>query len=647
LGVKLATAILLYAQAVDADFSAGQAAAYLCRNETPAPTVAEVTRALDELRRKRLLRVIGSDRFRLTDQGRRSLAPRPDAGTTRSFQFSPEHDFSLDEFIFKGFSNSIASGTRVAGRSEPKVVLPDRQGTTAGSSLAGGITAYARIEMDSDVRADTEVALVVGIARNAQANVVGEPLRIRDSYPFQLRITVAADRFTLRNGELWTTTVEATEHDPFPSVTLHVTPEPLEGTGPEQRVVVVFYSVEARTLGFGSVTVTVHSAEAALRAPDDAVPAGAVMTTFAAAAEVPDLTIRVATYEDGSGRLAWSFESPHFLAPGEPFVKRIGTSPAEFVAGLIRQVDALGATDDETRTTTMMGIGDQIRQAMPDGFDGVWRLLREKICAPRIPSVLILSDESYVPWELARVDQASDGTVFSFDLFDVAAPSLLGAQTEIARWILSKSGRPPLPPPSGLDLRPMVEVTARYTGPRTPKLEHAEQEGEVLRDRYDAEHVDALTKSIIGCMSKGDPRARTIHIALHGTWSSKDPVQGLIMVDNGVLSPTTVRGISAPERPFVFLNACQVGEGNEVLGQYAGLPAAFLYARARGVIAPLWSIDDAIAKEIAMRFYERLSLGDTPAAILREERKRFATEPISTTYLAYIYYGAPSSRFTP
>jgi CHAT domain-containing protein len=73
---------------------------------------------------------------------------------------------------------------------------------------------------------------------------------------------------------------------------------------------------------------------------------------------------------------------------------------------------------------------------------------------------------------------------------------------------------------------------------------------------------------------------------------------------------------------------------------------AFLFAGASGVIAPLWSIDDRVAREIAIRFYNRALSGEAPAEILRTERGAFRDSPevTSSTYLAYQYFGHPALR---
>jgi CHAT domain-containing protein len=105
-----------------------------------------------------------------------------------------------------------------------------------------------------------------------------------------------------------------------------------------------------------------------------------------------------------------------------------------------------------------------------------------------------------------------------------------------------------------------------------------------------------------------------------------------------------VGGSKLSEAPFVYLNACQVGTGNAVLGDYAGLAANFVKAGASGVVAPLWKVDDVIARKIALRLYPAW-FGKTPVGeALRRERVAFATDaaPTSATLLAYQFFGHPA-----
>ena len=131
---------------------------------------------------------------------------------------------------------------------------------------------------------------------------------------------------------------------------------------------------------------------------------------------------------------------------------------------------------------------------------------------------------------------------------------------------------------------------------------------------------------------------------MHGTYAPEGVLEGLILIDGERLDPMVVKGCAFTRAPFVFLNACQVGSGNEVLGDYSGMAEAFLHAGAAAVIAPLWSIDDTAAKELALRFYQRVfDDGVTPASVLREERSAYAGPggDGAATRLAYQYFGHP------
>jgi CHAT domain-containing protein len=100
-------------------------------------------------------------------------------------------------------------------------------------------------------------------------------------------------------------------------------------------------------------------------------------------------------------------------------------------------------------------------------------------------------------------------------------------------------------------------------------------------------------------------------------------------------------------RPLVFLNACQVGTGDALLGTYTGMGSAFLTAGAAAVIAPLWSVDDGKARAIALQFYEEvLEKGISPAEFIRGLRARFQqdSDVVDSTPLAYQFFGHPQLK---
>ena len=83
-----------------------------------------------------------------------------------------------------------------------------------------------------------------------------------------------------------------------------------------------------------------------------------------------------------------------------------------------------------------------------------------------------------------------------------------------------------------------------------------------------------------------------------------------------------------------------MGQAGETLGQYGGMAQAFVTAGASAVVAPLWVVDDEVARDVSLRFYQAVFTGTTPAEFLRAERG--AGE--SGTQLAYVFYGHPNLR---
>jgi len=194
-------------------------------------------------------------------------------------------------------------------------------------------------------------------------------------------------------------------------------------------------------------------------------------------------------------------------------------------------------------------------------------------------------------------------------------------------------------------VRSLAVVSGVYDLPGWERLVEAEAEAADIVDAYGAAAVNATVQGVLDLL-RGTPAADLIHFAVHGTFDANHGREGLILVDGNALDPLAVRGTPMSGTPFVFLNACQVGRGDQILGDHAGMADAFLFAGAAGVVAPLWSVDDRLARQIALHFYERALNGDTAANILRTERAAFRESPetVSSTYLAYQYFGHPALR---
>jgi CHAT domain-containing protein len=229
----------------------------------------------------------------------------------------------------------------------------------------------------------------------------------------------------------------------------------------------------------------------------------------------------------------------------------------------------------------------------------------------------------------------------------------------IARWPLSEQSFN-LRPRAAVEVRRHAVLTAQYDGvARWPKLKSAEVEAETIVAAYPPMAVvRPLWSEVVSCL-EGEPPVDLLHVALHGQFDQQGLEDGLVLlrIDEGgntvaeFLTARQVRALRLETHPFIFLNACQVGAGNEVLGSYAGMATSILRAGARAVIAPLWNIDDDVAAAITATFYATAYGKDPPpvAEILRRIRAQYTEAAVGTagvtpTLIAYQLFGHPRLR---
>lgn len=479
--------------------------------------------------------------------------------------------------------------------------------------------------------AGTGFDVTVGLSPTPVGGVVGAALVRPPSSvgDYELTAHVVADGFELAPGETWRKTMLVSAGEPYPHVVFQLVAPPVAAPDHPQAINVL-YSVDSQTMGLGvrcvRVVGSVAEVEVDLPVP---LPPTAGSLGVPVAEQPADLTVRILRGSE-AGRLLWSFESPHATFDDEGTTS-IGDDPDAFARTVIATIAA-----HEGRPTLALGlngIGLTIGAKVPAEMWAALTTVSEAV-APQRPTVLLLSEEAYVPWELATMPVPLDATTVGF----------LGAQVTIGRWVLA-TDRPALPPPRLVHVDGMIVVSGRYEQPGWSRLEHAEAEAAALVERYHAVGVDAVTDKVVGCLL-GNPAGDVLHFSLHGKYDPGTAKQGLVLVDGQVIDPLVVKGGSLADAPLVFLNACQVGSGQETLGDYAGLAESFLYAGASAVVAPLWSIDDGVASALAERFYTRAFAGEAVAEIVRAERAAFGTgsEPNSSTLVAFQFFGHPAMR---
>lgn len=511
---------------------------------------------------------------------------------------------------------------------------------------------YPRLEAPRQVAAGEAFVLRIGLAVLRQAEVLGDRMDVpveEDGRSFALDLQVVADGFAAPEG--WRHRIAGTveRFTEAEAVVPLVAPQRQDDAFRVSSLVVHF-SHRGNHLGTAWRNLLVRAVDAPAVSPDDLQPLAEDDAAAPLAASAPgsasDLTVTLAKpdRDPGGGHFLMTFESPHPVdLPAEPLDVRLGDDAKTFAKTCVEQIEQNQGSPLLNNVFRTIG-RDFIADKLPDGF---WTVLRSVAAAVRATeqretTVLWLSAESHVPWELAWMDPP----------LDAARPPLLGAQVAFGRWILGRRG-PPAPPRDRVEVRSMAVVVGDYAhSMRWRPLPHAVEEGEALVDRYQArkleasvDDLDALFEARLPGESAG---AEAVHFACHG---KADPTKleyaAIILAPDG--KPLNFIAVGADRlgedyAPFVFLNACQVGASGDLLDLYAGFAGVFLRSGARAFLAPFWSVKDEVAHDTALELYRSAFAGRPVAEFLREVRGRArleAGEIPEATHLAYVFYGHP------
>jgi hypothetical protein len=323
----------------------------------------------------------------------------------------------------------------------------------------------------------------------------------------------------------------------------------------------------------------------------------------------PDLVVSVTRSDVGADSYVWSaYTSMDAVSvPDLPSTTRLEKADADAFATEIRRMFLeRDAGSPLGRWLELAGRARRVGEAIPEG-------IREAIAATvqhsgsTAPAILLLTEEVDVPWELAWFDELASVVPDA----EKTAP-FLGAHAAISRWPLSDDERPDPTPAPAVVVSGAAVLTADYTGvPTFPVLESALAEAAEVSGLFEPRAVEVVPElaSVIA-LFKGDPPSKLVHAAVHGKFDNEGNQQGIVLLEKSpaggavgrYLTPTMLEN-GRLDGPFVFLNACQVGSDEQVLGNYGGFATTLVKVGAAAVVAPLWNVRDTVAAEFARRFY--------------------------------------------
>lgn len=372
--------------------------------------------------------------------------------------------------------------------------------------------------------------------------------------------------------------------------------------------------------------------------PDGLAPANSVPTP-AQTLPPADLEIRVTTRGEGDALvLDYVLHSPNghfeltyasfpggYLRHPDTCQQRIFRTLEKLHHGLDSRDARLTATDVATELTAL---GEDLSDEL---FPS--ELQRTLLGVREAETVLLVSDEPWIPWEIVKPYEAQggdDGFLASRQL----ARWLPGGRTPAARigvghLAVVEAGSPP-------DLKELTKAIdeLRFLG------ELAARHG--IDDRSLAE---ADYPGVLALLAEHD--LDLIHFVGHGEHDAEDPeTSGFHLHDGRTLRPRDLRKSlqrrMERNRPLVFLNSCQMGRQGWSLTRPGGWARRFLLGAGCGAfVAPQWTVGDEAAHAFAVAFYEALERGKTfGEATLAARGALPAGSPGRFAYAVYAHPGA-------
>ena len=286
----------------------------------------------------------------------------------------------------------------------------------------------------------------------------------------------------------------------------------------------------------------------------------------------------------------------------------------------------------------------------PKMQETLWRLAQ----AGELDSILVHSDEPFLPWEVVFLD-------------DPDAPAASGhgqffGELGLCRWLFGAA------PVCEIAVRP---GRSRYVIPHYPDpqwtLANAEgAEQDMLRTVLGAKAVKPMHAEVLNLLRKKGS-FDILHFACHGQADAQQIDSAALMLEGQVvqtargaqwnkelLLASTVeqvadlRGMDG-NRPLVIVNACQTGRLGYSLTGLGGFATAFLGTRegtgdsrgkAGAFVGALWSVGDDPASGFVAELYAQLLAGKTMSQAARAARKA-AAQAGEGTWLAYTVYAHP------
>jgi serine/threonine protein kinase len=393
----------------------------------------------------------------------------------------------------------------------------------------------------------------------------------------------------------------------------------------------------------------------------------------------PDLVIKVFEHRLAGhpGRLQFVLSSTHRALSDLPVLDGdMGTLDlrAEIVDWVGAQLRAIGTLAEQPDATTewaeriLAHIGYNLfQQLVPPALQDLCWTFRQR----GAKTVMVLSDEPHIPWELIKPYRYNPRTgEFEEDEF-------WGQSYALTHWL---RGRPPA---QRLSFNRICAMATGVDGPQGGKAETArnmvphafaptsiaaqslqgspvrlmsiDEELEVLRSLEVSgsrvRFLPARRREIMGLLEQGE--FDLLHLIAHGEFCGRPSSDAsALLVEDGAFLVAELSPRMAPAlrraAPLIFFNSCHSGRIGFSLTRLGSWGAQFVQLGCGGFVGTLWPVTDRAALAFAQAFYgwmcQGLPIGESMVRARERVRERYPNDP---TWLAYCCFADPMAQVEP
>lgn len=324
-------------------------------------------------------------------------------------------------------------------------------------------------------------------------------------------------------------------------------------------------------------------------------------------------------------------------------IQLTGKDPQAFFAERLQKLTELARGTPEADTSERMAqkvarLGEELfERLLPIELQKFyWERIAPLAGQGTIKTLLINSDEPWIPWELIKPYRWNDA-----DDSEQSGPFLV-EQFTFSRWLAR-------PLPAGVNVQQAALVMPDLD------LRHVQEERtffDTLAQEHQLQLLGPLKlhEEVLDQLRSGG--FQLLHFATHGVFNAADAERSELRLGDENLTPADLvggdlRGLRKA-RPLVFLNACESGkEELTLVGAGGWAHKFFAEGRATAFVGTLWEVSDDLAADFSRFFYSGLAEGKTLGEALRGARLQIRElAPSNPTWLAYALYGDPNAKVT-